>query len=96
MAQGALSKPVVQWWLSLNSSKVTISGCRWGTWWETSKGTRETMTGAHLGSRRAHRRHRTAAIAAPRVVYRRCGHGGAHPIHGPNAKFLARTERRNT
>ena len=28
MGQGALSKPVVQWWLSLNSSRLGSSWCR--------------------------------------------------------------------
>ena len=45
--------------------KVTINGWRWGTWWEMSKGTRETMTSAHLGGRGAGRRCSCSATAAP-------------------------------
>ena len=45
--------------------EVAIGGWRWGAWWEMPKGTRETMTGAHLGSRGAGRRRSYSATAAP-------------------------------
>ena len=61
--------------------KVTISGWRWGTWWEMPQGTRETMTGAHLGGRGAGRQRGNTAEIAPREVGRRRGHGNGrhHP-----------------
>ena len=59
--------------------KVAIGGWRWGTWWEMSKGTRETMTGAHLGGRAVRQRRSCSAIAAPRGVGGRRGLGdGRH------------------
>ena len=61
--------------------KVTISGWRWGTWWQMSKGTRETMTGAHLGGRGAGRRRGNTAEIATRGIGRRRGHGdGRHHV----------------
>ena len=45
------------------------------------KGNEGTMTGAHLGGRGAGRRRGSAAIAAPREVGRRRGHGdGRHHL----------------
>ena len=59
-------------------------GC-WGTWWEMPKGTRETMTGAHLGGRGAGAgRRRTTPLQRDRrtrVVGGRLGHGdGRHHV----------------
>ena len=82
------------WWCIMVRvlPKVTISGWRWGTWLEISKGTRETVTGAHLGGRGARRRRSYSAIAThpPRGVDGRRGHGdvvmGA-TTHGLKAIF---------
>ena len=63
----------------LASPKVTIRCWRLGTRWEMSRGTRGTMTGAHLGDRGACRRRSCSATAAPREGGRRRGHGdGRH------------------
>ena len=68
--------------------EVTIRGWRWGTWWEMSQGTRETMIGAHLGGRGACRRRSSTKIAPPRRVCRRGIHGGGrHLPCKPNAKL---------
>ena len=45
--------------------KVAVGGWRWGKWWEMSKGTRGTMTGAHLGGRGAGRRCSCSATGPP-------------------------------
>ena len=69
--------------------KVAIGGWRWGTWLEISKGTRETMTGAHLGGRGARRRRNYSAIAPPRGVGGRHGHGDGRDHPRPQRSFFS-------
>ena len=71
-------------------AKVTIGGWRWGAWWEMSKGTRGTMTGAHLGDRGAYRRHSCSATAAPREGARRRGHGDGRHHPRPQRSFFTK------
>ena len=62
-----------------------------------SKGTRRPMTGAHLGGRGVCRRRSCSAIAAPREVGRRGGHGdGRHHPRPQRSFFLPNSDRRVT
>ena len=77
--------------------KVTIGGWRWGTWWEMSQGTREKMTGAHLGDCAACRQRSCSATAAPREGARRRGHGdGRHHPRPQRSLFSPNSDRRVT
>ena len=75
--------------------KVAVGGWRWGTWWEMSKLTRGTMTGAHLGGRGAGRRRSCSATAAPREGARRRGHAdGRHHPRPQRSFFSPKSDRR--
>ena len=73
--------------------KVSVGGWRWGKWWEMSKGTRGTMTGAHLGGRGAGRRRSCGATAAPREGAKAAGVAAmlkGATTHGRSAAFFTK------